>query len=493
MAIDLNQKAIDPHAAQFTQMMENLQGNILKSHGRDHALHIFFALGNDVQKNKQAIRALTAFVTSSAEQLRQRDQTDRNAVFGNLFLTARGYEKLGFTRQMVVNNFPETGSTGMPVKFTEGMSAAQAQTTLSDPDPTTWESPYQGNKIDGMVLLAYDDEERLSREASLVRYLLLQAAADILEKEGGRRLRDDKGRTIENFGYVDGRSQPLYLKSDLMKEDIDHDGTDAWDPSAPLSLVLVQDLFAPDPDSFGSFFVFRKLEQNVKKFKEAEERIARALRLTGEDKGRAGAMIIGRFEDGSPLVLHKSPAGHGEAENNFTYANDPQGLRCPFHAHIRKVSPRGDTARQGGNESLDQEKTHRITRRGITYGTRVTKKVTNDGEEFDALDDKAEEKQDKLPTGNVGLLFMCFQANIADQFGFIQKQWANNGNFARNGTGIDPVIGQPVASTPYDWPAGYGEPRLGKPQSQRLPFAGAVTMKGGEFFFAPSIPFLKSF
>ena len=190
MAIDLNQKAIDPHAAQFTQMMENLQGNILKSHGRDHALHIFFALGNDVQKNKQAIRALTAFVTSSAEQLRQRDQTDRNAVFGNLFLTARGYEKLGFTRQMVVNNFPETGSTGMPVKFTEGMSAAQAQTTLSDPDPTTWESPYQGNKIDGMVLLACDDEERLSREASLVRYLLLQAAADILEKEGGRRLRD---------------------------------------------------------------------------------------------------------------------------------------------------------------------------------------------------------------------------------------------------------------------------------------------------------------
>jgi len=489
MAIDLNQKAIDPQAAQFTQMMENLQGNILKSHGRNHALHIFFALGNDVQKNKQAIRALTAFVISSAEQLRQQEQAERNAVFGNLFLTARGYEKLGFTRQQVVTNFPETGSTGLPVKFTEGMSAAQAQATLSDPDPTTWESLYQGNKIDGMVLLACDDEERLSREASLVRYLLLQAAADILEKEGGRRLRDDKGRTIENFGYVDGRSQPLYLNSDLMKEDSDHDGTDVWDPAAPLSLVLVPDPFATaSADSFGSFFVFRKLEQNVKKFKEAEEKIGRALRLTGEDKERAGAMIIGRFEDGSPLVLHKSPAGHEEAENNFTYANDPQGLRCPFHAHIRKVSPRGDTARQGGNESLDQEKTHRITRRGITYGTRATKKVTkDDGEEFDALDGDAE-----FPADGVGLLFMCFQANIADQFGFIQKQWANNGNFARNGTGIDPVIGQPVASTSYDWPAGYGEPRLGKPQSQRLPFAGAVTMKGGEFFFAPSIAFLKS-
>jgi Dyp-type peroxidase family len=485
MAINLNQKSINPQAAQITQMMENLQGNILKGHGRDHALPIFFALGNNVQKNKQAICALTAFVTSSAEQLHQRDQADRNAVFGNLFLTARGYEKLGFTRQELVDNFPETGSTKLPIKFTEGMSAAQAE--LSDPDPALWESAYQDNKIDGMVLLACDDEERLSRVASLGRSHLLQAAADILGEEEGRRLRDEKGRTIENFGYVDGRSQPLYLKSDLMKENIDHDGTDVWNPAALLALVLIQDPFAPDPDSFGSFFVFRKLEQNVKKFKKDEEKIALALGLTGEDKERAGAMIIGRFEDGSPLALHKSPAGHEEAENNFTYANDPNGLRCPFHAHIRKVSPRGDTARQGGSESLDQEKTHRITRRGITYGTRATKKVIKDGEEFDALDGEAE-----FPAEGVGLLFMCFQANIADQFGFIQKQWANNGNFARNGTGIDPVIGQPVASTSYDWPAGYGEPRLGKPQSQREPFEGAVTMKGGEFFFAPSISFLKS-
>lgn len=473
-------------------MMDNLQGNILKSHGRDHALHVFFALGNDVQKNKEALRALTAFVTSSVEQMRQRALTDRNTVFGNLFLTARGYEKLGFSQQDVRAKFPEEGNTGLPIKFTEGMRTAQAE--LNDPDPATWEPAYQSNKIDGMVLLACNDAALLRQVADTVRSLIL-SAGQILGEEEGRRLRDDKGRTIENFGYVDGRSQPLYLISDIDKEKNDkkHDGIDVWDPSAPLSLVLVPDPFVPDvADCCGSFFVFRKLEQNVKKFKDAEKNIAKALGLTGEDEERAGAMLIGRFEDGSPLVLHKSPAGHEEAENNFTYANDPQGLRCPFHAHIRKVSPRGDTARQGGNESLDQEKTHRITRRGITYGTRVTKKVVKDCEEFDALDGETEEKQGKLPTGNVGLLFMCFQANIADQFGFIQKQWANNGNFARNGTGIDPVIGQPVASTPYDWPAGYGEPRLGKPQSQRLPFAGAVTMKGGEFFFAPSISFLKS-
>jgi Dyp-type peroxidase family len=489
MAVNLNQKAIDPNAAGLRQMMANLQGNILKSHGREHARHIFFTLGADVGQNKLAVRSLTRFVTSSAEQLRQRTQADRKSVFGNLFLTAKGYEKLGFSRQQVQNAFPENGSTGLPIKFTDGMIAAQAE--LSDPASAKWEKTYRNGAIEGMMLLAGDDVGVLNQMASAVR-TIIKKAGQILGEEEGRGLRDEEGRAIENFGYVDGRSQPLYLKSDLDKENSkERDGTDVWDPSAPLSLVLVPDPFAKGADNFGSFFVFRKLEQNVKKFKKTEDDLAGVLGLTGEDEERAGAMIVGRFEDGSPLVLHKSPASHQEAENNFTYANDPEGLRCPFHAHIRKANPRGDTVRQLG-ASQEDENSHRITRRGITYGKRITKKVEGkSGKIFEMLDEEKEKKLNKLPTKDVGLLFMCFQANIADQFGFIQKQWTNTVNFVRPNTGIDPVIGQPVAKN-YNWPAGYGEPRIGKPQIQNAPFAGAVTLKGGEFFFAPSISFLKS-
>jgi hypothetical protein len=42
--------------------------------------------------------------------------------------------------------------------------------------------------------------------------------------------------------------------------------------------------------------VFRKLEQNVRRFKQVEEDPADALELTGDDRERAGAMIVGRFE-----------------------------------------------------------------------------------------------------------------------------------------------------------------------------------------------------
>jgi Dyp-type peroxidase family len=492
MAVNLNQKAINPHAPALRQMMTNLQGNILKSHGREHTRHIFFSFGADVEKNKRLVKSLVPFLTSSAKQFKSKKrvftEAEHQSIFGNFFLSARGYGKLGFSRQEVQTAFPENSATGLPVKFTDGMIAAQGE--LNDPAPTLWEKTYKSGEIDAMVLLASDNNNAVKKAAGAVRDIINRTGR-ILGEEEGRGLRDEKGRAIENFGYVDGRSQPLYVKSDLDAENTKRDGTDVWDPSAPLALVLVPDPFAHADDSFGSFFVFRKLEQNVKKFKDAEETLGKALKFSGEDEERAGALIIGRFEDGSPLVLHKSPAGHQEAENNFTYANDPDGLRCPFHAHIRKTNPRGDTVRQFG-VSQEDENSHRLTRRGITYGHRLTKKFQDDrGKTFEGLDEEKEKRLRKIPTKDVGLLFMCFQANIADQFGFMQKQWANNSNFARPGTGIDPVMGQPVAVNDYNWPAGYGEPRIGKPQFQVEPFAGAVTMKGGEFFFAPSLSFLK--
>lgn len=46
MPIDLEKEKtpIDPAKGEYTQMLENLQGNILKGHGRDHTAHIFIKL-----------------------------------------------------------------------------------------------------------------------------------------------------------------------------------------------------------------------------------------------------------------------------------------------------------------------------------------------------------------------------------------------------------------------------------------------------------------
>ena len=83
---------------------------------------------------------------------------------------------------------------------------------------------------------------------------------------------------------------------------------------------------------------------------------------------------------------------------------------------------------------------------------------------------------------------MAYQSDIVDQFEFTQHIWANNPDFRSRGVGIDPIIGQPKGAGLQKYPSKYGV-ELGEP----FDFSGFVTMKGGEYFFAPSISFLKSF
>ena len=97
-----------------------------------------------------------------------------------------------------------------------------------------------------------------------------------------------------------------------------------------------------------------------------------------------------------------------------------------------------------------------------------------------------------LPSTGVGLLFVCFQASIANQFAFMQRSWADTEAFLIGGTGVDPVIGQVPGGGPapiaQQWPKQWGQAGTVQPFS----FGQFVTLKGGEFFFAPSIAFLKS-
>lgn len=209
--------------------------------------------------------------------------------------------------------------------------------------------------------------------------------------------------------------------------------------------------------------MFRKLEQHVRAFKERERALAQALGLTGADTKRAGALVVGRFDDGTPVVVQPTA---GRPTNNFTYDGDPDGEKCPLQAHIRKVNPR-------------QQGMPRIVRRGITYGQRGKEPKDNPSLE-------------ELPSEDVGLLFMCYQRNIKNQFEFVQLAWANNPQCPVNqATGIDPVIGQPggMGAGQQKWPVQWNDPRE---QHELFDFHGFVTLKGGEYFFAPSLHFLKN-
>jgi Dyp-type peroxidase family len=263
--------------------------------------------------------------------------------------------------------------------------------------------------------------------------------------------------TIEHFGFEDGISDPVFFLQDAEAERAAR-GFDKWDPAAPLSLVLAAE--SGHPDRFGSFFVFRKLEQNVRGFKATLADLANQLGPKEGGVERAGAMAVGRFRDGTPVVPTIAPT-LGAKLNNFNFSgDDPSGSVCPFHAHIRKTNPRGDSP-----IGMAGERDFRIARRGITYGDRP---------------DLAPGSALPPPDRGVGLLFMSYQARL-DGFA-IQQEGSDSNDFARDGVGVDAVIGQNTAPVPQEWPNGSG---------RRFTMANFVTLLGGEYFFAPSMPFLK--
>jgi Dyp-type peroxidase family len=448
---------------EWRQALAKVQGNILRGHGRNHAIHIFLAFTAEERAARQWLRQVAARVTSAQQQLEDADEYRQYGIPGRLFvsvlLAAAGYRYLGMDL------------AGYSPEFSAGMQGAG--TRLHDPAVETWEEGYQ-QPMHAMVLLADDDEGFLWRET---RQLLddLKPVAALRAVEYGHALRNAHGHHIEHFGYVDGRSQPLFFQRDVMREAA-MEGTEQWDPGAGPNLALMKEPGSGEND-VGSYVVFRKLEQNVRGFKAREAELANALGLSGAEAERAGALAVGRFEDGTPVVLQRTAGLSDPVPNNFTYADDPEGQRCPFHAHIRKVNPRGELAKEL-EEPQNIERQHRIARRGIPYGVR-------------AKEPKDDPGLDEVPTGGVGLLFMCYQRDIGKQFEFLQSKWASNEDFLQDATGLDPIIGQPGPRTPIpqQWPAQWDAPRQAH---QPFSFHGFVTLKGGEYFFAPSIKFLES-
>jgi Dyp-type peroxidase family len=518
MPLDLttNSGPIDQDNPKIADVLKDLQGNILNGHGRDHAAHIFIAFDkpNQIENVKKWIARLD--VTSAKAQLDGTERYKREKVDAGLFthfaLSTSGYARLGIP----VNKIP-TGAN--PQKrtapfyansFQEGMK--NRASVLLDPPTSNWESGFQ-NSIDAVLLLANDDPaELIAQEIKILEQLKDIATVRTIERGLTLRRKFDTADTtnpsnefgvvVEHFGYADGVSQPIFLKKQYEREK-SLKGTRFWEPAAPLNLVLIPDPNGKTADvSFGSFLVFRKLEQNVQGFKTAEAKLGESLGLPRE---LAGAMAVGRYEDGSPIVLQPGDGAWANTNkpaipNDFNYQGDKLGLTCPFHAHIRKSNPRLESVKADGPfaKSKEEELGHRIARRGITYGGPLSSS--------DNLDD--------LPTNGVGLLFMCYQSDIWEQFEFIQRFWCNNPNFLEPGisggtnpnydkTGLDAVIGQklgeqadPVINEapkpPKNWPSQWGKSTVKPEIPDENQFGQFVTLKGGEYFFSPSISFLKN-
>ncbi|WP_293676085.1 hypothetical protein [uncultured Phenylobacterium sp.] len=269
----------------------------------------------------------------------------------------------------------------------------------------------------------------------------------------------------------------------------------------------------------GSFLVIRQLEQDVAAFEKycADEaklvtgRFGEPYHVTPEF---IGAKLIGRWKDGSSLVrnpylpasdararqkptarplttsaspvpaatpVHPTEApgpatpqrlGAAEAasrtaytvaDNDFLYGvEDPEGVHCPFGAHIRRANPR-DSLEPGSQDQIDISNRHRILRVGRGF--------------------------DRVKDRNPGLMFMCLNGDLERQFEFVQQTWLGSETFHGLSGERDPITTDKAGC-----PAGYTVPtrdgpvRLGR--MERF-----VTPRGGGYFFLPGrrlLEFLSS-
>ncbi|MFY7844589.1 Dyp-type peroxidase [Chryseobacterium gambrini] len=424
-----NKKPVNIYDPAYDKLFENLQGNILKGHGRNFTSHIFLRFEeNKKDKVKKCIASFANEITSCKKQIKEnlafkRDRTSGDTFIG-FYISALGYSFL--------ENF---NSSEKETDFFGSMKDAN----ISDIKPSDWESGFRED-IHAMILVA-DDNLMLLREKEISIRKEMNGKCKIVKIENGNVIRNEDGAGIEHFGYADGISQPLFFSDEIQELETKYkDVKINYSSFFPLSQVLVEDPFLKNEEAFGSYLVFRKLEQDVDGFKAKEEKIASIVgRKTDDEKEEIGAIIVGRFEDGTPHILSHEEGIIDNLSNNFLHKNSSNG-KCPFLNHIQATNQRDEASR----EMI-------MARRGIPYGI-----FPGEGRE-------------------VGLLFMSFQSDIKKQFEATQIQ-ANHYK--------DLIIGQNL-------PQKMNLDCFGK-KGKEINVENFVKLRGGEYFFAPSIPYLKN-
>ncbi|HEX8096028.1 Dyp-type peroxidase [Jatrophihabitans sp.] len=386
-------------------------------------------------------------------------------------------------------------------------------------NPANWVVGGPGNEPDILLVFGTDNPTTQESFVATRRASATGGGMTVLYEEAGQKL-NPLGQ--EHFGFKDGVSQPgprgrVAADPDtyLTPRSIDPSATPAawfyglpgqylvWPgefvfglPAAAADPLLPGPAEVPGPgwSANGSYLVFRRLRQDVAGFRafvaEQAAAVAKQPGFSQVTPDLLAAWIVGRWPSGAPVS--RTPSGDVPglgadplANNHFGYAaasvrlpltggdqdayplapSDPVGLTCPLPAHIRKVNTRDAGNDQGGRRASFNR---RVLRVGLPFGPPLP------------------DNEPDPVNGNRGLLFLCYQRSIVEQFEFLNTTWMGDPTNPRAPSGYDLLVGQ-----------------NGQPGDQRVRSAtllngegGTATVTasveyviptGGGYFFSPSI------
>jgi Dyp-type peroxidase family len=359
---------------------------------------------------------------------------------------------------------PQASLDSFAPEFREGMAArADILGDTGESGPDHWERPLGTSDVHVAIAVLSSDADQLRAGAERARAAHTELPGiELIWRQDCYQLAT--GRT--SFGFKDGIGQPA----------VEGSGRTSTNPrQAPLKAGEII-LGYPDetgelppmptPEVLGrngTYVVFRKLHTKVAAYRSYLH--ARAANRAEEDF--LGAKMVGRWQSGAPLALSPDTddpdlGGDPQQNNDFGFADDPRGFKCPVGAHARRANPR---------DALDQDgavdvRLHRMIRRGTSYGPMLPDGVLED-DEIDR-----------------GIIFVFAGAHLKRQFEFVKTQWLNDGIFIGAPLESDPLVG------PRHDPSGFTIPQ--RPIRRRLqelpPF---VVTRGGEYCFAPSLSALR--
>jgi Dyp-type peroxidase family len=330
----------------------------------------------------------------------------------------------------------------------------------------------------------------------------------------------------EPFGFADGISQPEIdweQRRDPPKAQIDYGNVVALgefllgypneyrkytdrpvlaDSAATAQLLPAQD--APGKKDLarnGTYLVMRQLRQDVRTFWQF---ISREAGANVADVERLAAAFVGRTTAGDPLVAiqERAIAGIGRTpddvrRNQFTFDDDVAGARCPIGAHIRRANPRnadfpghpaviarliamlGVTRRAYAEDLTSSVRFHRILRRGREYGPGLSP--------ADAIAPAPASDPER------GLHFLCLNANISRQFEFLQNSWVMGTKFAGLSGESDPLLGNRLPVAGGATTTSFTRPLDGSVRRRVEGIPQFVTVRGGAYFFLPSLRAIQYF
>ncbi|MFE1879818.1 Dyp-type peroxidase [Streptomyces diastatochromogenes] len=472
-----------------------IQGDILAGFKKDYMTLLFLQFGDmTAARNWLAELIPTIATTQQVAAFNQKfhdarensagdDPKNLKATWVGVSLTYPGI--LFLTGKEKVFGDKPTGTIRAFVQGSAARAEALGDTGCNEPERWIFGSA-QKPPIHAVLTIAADLKDDHDSELRRQTEAASRAGILIVHPQSGATLPGSR-RGKEHFGFKDGVSEPDVRGFDVPVDDNGPGKVPAGQFVLGADRVTPMPAGAPDWMKYGSFQVVRRLGQDVPGWWAQVNAELAKLREDDVVDGNTrsewlAARLVGRWRCGASVAKFPdaAPPAGTKPDNDISFMDDPHGHTTPLFSHLRKTAPRDGLVDKG--ELVDVEEfmdARRIIRRGIPYGA-----------PFDPANDDG-----GGPDEPRGLLFVCYQADLARQFEFIQTDWVNDPNFPHDRDpvpGPDPMISGKLPGVTTGEVA--FESRVngnGDRKTTMLNFQPFVTTEGSVYAFAPSLTTLR--